>query len=376
MMYSQPLTQPLLNSSVYSFKDLETYELAVEAKNAEFIYARDGHPNLVSLCNQLNALENTTDGIVTGSGMGAICATILALCKPGDRILAGKRLYGRTLKVLGTDFTKLGIQLELVDETNGHEIENGLKKPAKLFFLESITNPTCRVPDLGKILSQTKKSGTILVVDNTFATPDMYRPIESGVDLVIESLTKILCGHSDITLGYVGGNSQLIQLIKKIVFDFGFFPSPGDCWLMCRSLETFKLRFDASCQNAITFANWVKKAYPSIRIEFPGLSEHPDHLIANELFQGRFANIMAIEIPGGREGVNKFLRKTPEIPFCPSLGHTHTTVSHSWSTSHRQLDGEQKKALGITEGLLRFSIGIEKSEDLIAHFSKGMKAIS
>lgn len=122
MMYSQPLAQPLFNSSVYSFKDLDTYELAVEAKNTEFIYARDGHPNLVSLCNQLNALENTTDGIVTGSGMGAICATILALCKPGDRILAGKRLYGRTLKVLGKDFTNLGIQLELVDETNVHEI--------------------------------------------------------------------------------------------------------------------------------------------------------------------------------------------------------------------------------------------------------------
>lgn len=373
MIFSKPLVSPIYNSSVYAFADLDCYEKSLLAKGEEFVYARDGHPNLQELTNNLNHLENTQAGIVTGSGMGAICASIFATCQSGDRIIAGKRLYGRTIKVFTKDLANMGIIVDLVDETNLADVKDAFRKPAKVMFLESITNPTCRIPDFHKILEMTHNNKAFLIIDNTFATPGLFRPCELGADLVIESLTKVLCGHSDVTLGYIGGNKILMEKVQRIVFDFGFFPSPNDCWLLCRSLETFALRMRESFTNALHFAKWIKNSFPTIRIDFPGLNSHPDHSLAKSLLGDLFGNIMAIEIPGGREGVNKFLRAVPEIPFSPSLGHSHTTCSHSWSTSHRQLSNNEKHSLGITEGLLRFSIGFENLEELKTKFAKGIQ---
>ena len=371
---SSPLVPSIYPGSVYKFTDLDTYEESILNPGEEFIYARDGHPNAIITSNEITKLHNANWGMVTGSGMGAISAVLIGILSSGARIIAGKRLYGRTLKILEKDFTRFGVQCDIVDECNLTELKSALSTPASILFIETITNPTLRVPNLKEISILTNKNKTLLVVDNTFATPLLFKPLEHGADIVIESLTKIMCGHSDVTMGYVGGKQGPQENIIKAVKDIGFHASPFDCWLISRSLETLELRLNQSCKNASELANWLKTNHPGVRIDFPGLKNHEDFNISNKQFGTFPGHLIAIEIPKGREGVNRFLRTAKNIPFCPSLGHSSTSVSHSWSTSHRQLTSEQKLNLKITEGLLRVSVGHEGIEKIIKSFDDGIKA--
>lgn len=371
---SNPLVPSIFPGAVYQFADLDKYEEAILNPSEEFIYARDGHPNASITANEITKLHRADWGIVTGSGMGAISAVFIGLLSSGSRIIAGKRLYGRTLKILQKDFMRFGVQCDIVDECNLIEVAEALSKPASILFIETITNPTLRVPDLKEISLLTNKNKTLLVVDNTFATPLLFKPLEHGADIVIESLTKIMCGHSDVTMGYVGGKNGTQESIIKAVKDIGFHASPFDCWLISRSLETLELRLNQSCKNASVLAIWLKSNHSNVRVDFPGLENHEDFKISKRQFGDLPGNLLAVEIPNGREGVNKFLHAAENIPFCPSLGHTSTTVSHSWSTSHRQLTADQKLNLKITEGLLRVSVGHEPIEQIISSFDKGLKA--
>jgi cystathionine beta-lyase/cystathionine gamma-synthase len=306
--------------------------------------------------------------------MGAISAVFMGLLSSGSRIIAGKRLYGRTLKILEKDFTRFGVQCNIVDECNLNELKSALSTPASILFIETITNPTLRVPNLKEISLLTKKNKTHLVIDNTFATPLLCKPLDHGADIVIESLTKIMCGHSDVTMGYVGGNQSTQENIIKAVKDLGFHASPFDCWLISRSLETLQLRLNQSCKNAFDLATWLKTNHKEIRVDFPGLQNHEDFEISLKQFGSFPGHLIAVEIPKGRAGVNKFLQAAINIPFCPSLGHSSTSVSHSWSTSHRQLTSDQKIELKITEGLLRVSVGHEPINEIISSFDKGLRA--
>jgi len=371
---SNTLVPSIFPGSVYKFADLDKYEEAILNPGEEFIYARDGHPNASLTANEITKLHGADWGIVTGSGMGAISAVFMGVLSSGTRILAGKRLYGRTLKILEKDFTRFGVHCDIVDECNLNELSSALSKPASILFIETITNPTLRVPNLKEISLLSNKNNTLLVVDNTFATPLLCKPLEHGADIVIESLTKIMCGHSDVTMGYVGGKNGTQENIIKAVKDIGFHASPFDCWLISRSLETLELRLNQSCKNALELANWLKSNHASVRVDFPGLKKHEDFEISKKQFGDFPGHLLAVEIPKGREGVNKFLHAATNIPFCPSLGHTSTTVSHSWSTSHRQLTSDQKLNLKITEGLLRVSVGHEPIEQIISSFDKGLKA--
>ncbi len=372
---SSSLVDPIYPSSVFKFADLDAYEQALKNPGEEFIYARDGHPNAILTANQINKLHGSEWGIVTGSGMGSISAVFIGILSAGDRIIAGKRLYGRTLKILQKDFSRFNISCDLVDECNTNELEKSLSKPAAIIFLESITNPTLRVPNLKEIANLAKKNNTLVVVDNTFATPLLFKPLQHGADIIIESLTKIMCGHSDVTMGYVGGDKTTEERITKAVKDIGFHASPFDCWLISRSLETLELRLKASCINASKLANWLKLTHPNIRVDYPGLESHFDYQIAKYQFGDYPGHLLAIEIPMGREGVNRFLRAAKNIPFCPSLGHSSTSCSHSWSTSHRQLTPEEKIGLTITEGLLRISVGHEPIEIILQEFKTGLQSL-
>ena len=371
---SNTLVPSIYPGSVYKFADLDKYEEAILNPSEEFIYARDGHPNAVITANEITKLHNANWGIVTGSGMGAISAVFMGLLSSGTRIIAGKRLYGRTLKILKKDFARFGVQCNIVDECNLNELKSALSTPASILFIETITNPTLRVPNLKEISLLTKKNKTHLVVDNTFATPLLCKPLDHGADIVIESLTKIMCGHSDVTMGYVGGNHGTQESITKAVKDLGFHASPFDCWLISRSLETLQLRLKQSCKNAFELANWLNTNHKKIRVDFPGLQNHEDFEVSLKQFGSFPGHLIAVEIPKGREGVNKFLQTAINIPFCPSLGHSSTSVSHSWSTSHRQLTSDQKIELRITEGLLRVSVGHEPVEEIISSFDKGLRA--
>lgn len=371
---SKSLVNPIYPGAVYKFADLDKYEEAILNPNDEFIYARDGHPNAIFTANEISKLHCADWGIVTGSGMGAISAVLIGLLSKDRRIVAGKRLYGRTLKILLNDFTRFGVQCDVIDECDKSEIKSSLSTPASIIFIETITNPTLRVPDLEYICNFAVKNKTLVVVDNTFASPLLFKPLDQGADIVIESLTKIMCGHSDVTMGYVGGKKETKLDITKAVKDLGFHASPFDCWLVSRSLETLDLRLKQSCKNALDLARWFKSKHPGIRVDYPGLEDNVDFKLSQKQFGQQFGHLLAIDVPCGRAGVNKFLRAAKNIPFCPSLGHSSTSVSHSWSTSHRQLTSDEKINLNITEGLLRISVGHEPIEQIVSSFEIGIKA--
>jgi cystathionine beta-lyase/cystathionine gamma-synthase len=369
---STPLVPPLYQSSVYTLPDLDALDRIVNGEEAGFIYARDGHPNARELAAQLATLEKATWAIVCGSGMGAIAAAVLSVVQQGDRIVASSRLYGRTTQLFGQELPRYGVTTTFVDTNDLGAVRKALETKAKILFVETMSNPLLRVVDLTALAEAARAAGTLLIVDNTFASPVLCRPIEFGATMVIESLTKIIGGHSDITLGLVCGTGEWLAQVSQIVSIWGFASNPFDCWLAQRGLATLELRMRAASANAAALADWLTDQRGVSRVVYPGRAEHPDHELAPRVLSGGFGHMLCFELNGGRDAVNRFLHNAPGIPFSPSLGHTTTTCSHPGATSHRYVSPAEKKRQGISDGLVRLSVGVEDIEQIKAEMGRGL----
>lgn len=356
---SVPLAPPLFQSSVYSLPDLDALDAILDAGEAGFVYARDSHPNARLLAQQMANLEAAEWSVVCGSGMAAITASLLAIVGPGERIVASNRLYGRTTQLLGTELARYGVETQFVDSNDLDDVRGALTANARVLFVETISNPLLRVADLHALVELAREHRCHLVVDNTFATPILCRPLELGADLVLESLTKFIGGHSDLTLGVVCGRSGLHQRLAQVVTTWGLAANPFDCWLATRSLPTLALRVRAACANAMALADWLTNLPGIGRVIYPGRSDHQDMEIARRVLDGGFGHMLGFELRGGREAANRFFRLAKDAPLSPSLGHTSTTSSHPACTSHRFLGSDEKAKLGITDGLIRLSVGID-----------------
>jgi cystathionine beta-lyase/cystathionine gamma-synthase len=367
-----PLVPPLYQSSVYTLPDLDALDRIVAGEEQGFIYARDGHPNSRQLANALIALEKADWAMICSSGMAAISAPILALVKPGDRIVASHRLYGRTTQLFSQELTRFGVATTFIDTGDLDQVRQALAPPAQLLFVETMSNPMLRVADTAALAKLAHERNCLLMVDNTFATPVLQRPLEAGADLVMESLTKMIAGHSDVTLGVVCGRGDLLAQVSQVVSIWGFAANPFDCWLALRGLETLSLRMQAACANAAALATWLVDQPGVARVVYPGLSDHPDHALATRLFATAPGNMLCFELAGGRDAVNRFLHHAPGIPFSPSLGHTRTTCSHPAATSHRYVSAADRKKQGITDGLIRLSVGVEEIAETKAEMHRGL----
>lgn len=369
---SAPLVAPLYQSSVYNLPDLDALDRVMNGEEPGFIYARDAHPNAHSLAAKLAALETAPWALVCGSGMASLSAAFLGYVSAGDRIIASNALYGRTTKLLRQELNRFGVKTTVVDANDLDAVRNAFAQPARVLFVETMSNPLCRTPDLRALAEMAKANNAKFIVDNTFATPILFRPLEHGADLVMESLTKVIGGHSDVTLGAIAGNDpELLPALTQIVSTWGLAANPFDCWLCDRGLPTLELRVRASSANAAKLANWLAEAKGVSRVIYPGLPDHPDHLIARRLLGDNFGNMLCFEL-AGREAVNNFMRRAPGIPFSPSLGHVYTTLSHPDTTSHRYESPAEKRRQGITEGLIRLSVGVEPFEQIRSEMIKGL----
>lgn len=367
---SSPLAPPLYPGSVYVLPDLDALD-AVYGGAPGFIYARDGHPNAAQLAAELTRLHAAAWGVVTGSGMGAIAAGLLGLVSAGDSVLASNRLYGKTTKLLRTELARFGVTTEFVDVTDLAAVRAA--GPAKVLIVETISNPLCRVSDLPALAELAHRAGAKLFVDNTFATPVLCRPLASGADLVMESLTKLIGGHSDVTLGFLAGSdAALFPTVSALVSTWGLAANPFDCWLTLRGLETLDLRARAATANAAALADWFADRPGVSRVVYPGRPDHPDHALARRVLPEGCGHMLCFELAGGRDAVNRFMRLAKGIPFSPSLGHTRTTCSHPDTTSHRYEAPADKREQGITEGLVRLSVGCERLEEARAELAKGL----
>ncbi|HET6572343.1 MAG TPA: PLP-dependent transferase [Fimbriiglobus sp.] len=369
---SAHLVPPLYPASVYALPDLDALD-AIYNGAPGFIYARDGHPNAAHLADQLTKLEHAAWGVVTGSGMGAITAGLLALVSAGDRVIASNRLYGKTTKLLHQELHRFGVKTTVVDVSDLGVVRVALEEPARVLVTETISNPLCRVSDAPALADLTHRAGAKLFVDNTFATPVLCRPLELGADLVMESLTKMIGGHSDVTLGFLGGTDpELLPTTSSLVSTWGLAANPFDCWLADRGLATLELRARAATANAARVADWLAGRPGVSRVVYPGRADHPDHNLAKRLLPDGCGHMLCFELSGGREAVNRFLRSATGIPFSPSLGHVSTTCSHPDTTSHRYDSPAEKRRQGITDGLIRLSVGCEPADVIEAELAKGL----
>lgn len=370
---SRPLAAPLYQSAVYTLPDIDTLDRITEGAEPGFIYARDGHPNAQLLAERLAELEAATWAQVCSSGMAAISASVLSAVQQGDHIVASNRLYGRTTQFLGQELTRFGVRTTFADTGDPDRVREALDTPTRLLLVETMSNPLLRVADVSQLADLAHHRGCALVVDNTFATPVWSRPLELGADLVIESLTKLVGGHSDVTLGVAAGKKDEPLQVSQAVTIWGFAPNPFDCWLTLRDLATLPLRVRAASANATELADWLPDQPGVARVIYPGRTDHPDHDLARRLLGGGFGNMLCFELEGGRDAVNHFMRRAPGIPFSPSLGDTRTTCSHPGSTSHRYVSPAEKRRQGISDGLVRLSVGVEDVRDIEKELARGLR---
>jgi cystathionine beta-lyase/cystathionine gamma-synthase len=367
------LVPPIYPAAVYPYPDLDTLDRAMDGATPGVFYARDAHPNGDDLGAKLAALEGGTWGRVTSSGMAALVAGLVPLVKSTHNVIASDQLYGKSATWLRTELTRFGTTVNFVDTGDLRAVRIALIEPTNLMFVETISNPLLRVADLDAIAEWTAKVSARLVVDNTFATPILCRPLERGAALVQESLTKFIGGHSDITLGFIGGtNADDGKLIASAASTWGLTAGAFDCWLALRSLETLDLRVRAASQNTAELAVRIAKLPGVARVIYPGRPDHPDHAIARRLLPQGCGNMLSFELAGGRAAAVNFLRQT-EVPFCPSLGHSTTTVSYPAATSHRGMTADERQRLGVTDGLLRLSVGIEPVDVVMKELERGLR---
>lgn len=373
---SRPVVTPLQPSVVYASPDPDTLDAQYMGTNPGYTYAREGHPNAEVLGAKIDMLEGApTPGIVTGSGMAAVTAALLGVLKAGDHVLGGDQLYGRSLRLMGQDLNRFGILTSLADPTDATAFAAAIRPETRMILLEVVSNPTLRVADIDGIAALVRARGILLAIDNTFTTPRGYRPFDHGADIVIHSVTKILAGHSDATLGYVAARDAGL---RKAIYDFavttGMTPSPFDCWLAERGLYSFELRYDRAEANAAALADHLA-TLPGVKtVLYPTRADHPDHNRAVALLGERGGHMVSFIVEGGRAQANALTRGAPDLAFAPTLGDIGTTLSHPASSSHRALTPEARAALGITEGFFRVSVGIEDIALLKSEFSKAVAA--
>jgi len=372
---SRPVVTPLQPSVVYASTDPDELDAQYEGRVSGYTYAREGHPNATVLAQKIDALEGTTGGLITGSGMAAVTAALMGVLKAGDHVLGGDQLYGRSLRLMSQDMPRFGIATTLADPTDADAFARAIRPETRMVLVELVSNPTLRVADIPAIAALCRERGILLAVDNTFSTPRAFRPFEHGADIVIHSVTKLLAGHSDVTLGYVAAKDPAL---RKAIYDFavttGLTPSPFDCWLAERGLMSFHLRYDRAEENAAALADHLAGLPGVKRVLYPLRPDHPDHNRAAGLLGARGGNMLSFEVEGGRAAANALTRAMPDLPFAPTLGDIATILSHSASSSHRALAPDARAALGITEGFFRVSVGVEDIALLKRDFTAGVAA--
>ncbi|MBI3962997.1 MAG: aminotransferase class I/II-fold pyridoxal phosphate-dependent enzyme [Deinococcus sp.] len=368
-----PEVEPIYQASVYRFADLDTVDAVQEGRAEGYVYGRYGLPNHASLEQVVAALEGAEGAVVTASGMGCILVTLLAFARSGDQLVASRDLYGGTLALLTQDLAQLGIEVRFVDDVQ--QVEQAITSRTKLLLVETITNPLVRVTDLRRWVDLARRHQLPLVVDNTFATPLLCRPRELGASVVLHSLTKFLGGHSDLLGGVTCGNTQFVKRARTLSIHLGTNLSPFDAWLAARGIKTLGVRFRAANSNAQTIAEFLAQHPKVTKVYYPGLPTSPDHALASELFSGGYGNMLAFEMQGGLAGLKRLLKGLDLIGLVPSLGGVRTTCSHPAKTSHRSLSAAERQRLGISDGLLRLSVGIEDAADLLSELEQALEQV-
>jgi cystathionine gamma-synthase len=361
-----PLVPAIHQATVSTYPDLPALHRVLDDEERGEVYYRFGHYNGRLLEAAVAELEGAPDAVATASGMAAITATVLALTETGDHVVADRNAYGGTRTLLEVDLPRLGIGTTLVDAGDLGAVEAAITPRTRLLLVEALTNPTMRVADLPALATVAARVGAAFVVDATFATPALIRPLEHGADLVWHSIPKYLGGHSAAMGGVVAGSAELTDRIRRSVVHLGSTLGPFDAWLALLGIKTLALRMEAHTRAATTVAQFLA-THPAVgRVDHPARPDHPHAATAARLYPSGTGGMLSFEMRGGRPAVDDLIRRLGScIPLSPSLADVTTTLVHPATTTHRALDPAELEALAITDGLIRLSVGIEDPADIV-----------
>ncbi|MDO7846630.1 aminotransferase class I/II-fold pyridoxal phosphate-dependent enzyme [Hymenobacter sp. M29] len=370
----QPKITPIYQTSVFKFEDLDAVQQYFDEPGSRYLYSRNGNPNSDELAAAVNHWEGGAGAVATGSGMAAIFAALMTYCQAGDHVLCAADIYGGSAALLNLELSRLGITVSYVPFEELYDLQAHVQATTRLLLCETMSNPLLRVVDLRAAADECHRHGIKLVVDNTFATPVLTKPLAFGADLVLHSVTKYLAGHSDVTAGaVVAAMPEDVARLKQIGTIFGLTLSPMESWLSVRGLKTMRLRVAAHSQNAQLIAEFLER-HPAVEaVYYPGLLAHPQHALATVQGRGLFGGMMSMRLADDAAAVNRFMQRSQRFPFAPSLAGVDSSCSHPLYTSHRALTDAQRAELGITVGLVRLSIGIEPVEELLADLAQALE---
>ena len=339
----------------------------------EVLYSRYGNnPNQVDLARKYALLEGADAAVFVASGMGATALAHLAVLRPGDHLISSNWIYGGTQKLFDEELGRYGIEVTYVSPDQPRLWRKSIRKSTRALFVETPTNPLMRVIDLGPISYVAKEEGLALLVDATFASPINFRPLEHGADVVITSATKYLNGHSDVIAGAVAGSASFVEEVIRLMRLWGQAIDPHAAWLIERGMRTLSLRMQRHNSNGLAVAQWAEQ-HPGIsRVHYPGLPTHPDHAHARTVLAG-YGGMVGLELKGGTKATERMLKRLKLIAHAPSLAGVETLISEPRLTSHKGIGPEGRSKIGIPDGFLRLSCGIEDSEDIIGDLEQGLK---
>jgi cystathionine beta-lyase/cystathionine gamma-synthase len=332
----------------------------------EVHYTRYGNnPNQVEVARRYAALEGAERAIFLASGMAATALAHLAVLAPGDHLLASRWIYGGTRTLFDQEFGRHGISVSYIDPYQPREWRRQIRPETRAVFVEAITNPLMRVVDVPGIAKVTHDRGLALLVDNTFASPILFRPLEHGADVVITSATKYLSGHSDVIAGAVAGPAPVIEEVTRLLRNWGPSIDPHAAWLTERGMKTLALRMDRASANARAVAEWAVGRPEFSAVHWPGLKGHPDHQLAASMLDG-FGAMIGLSLAGGTKAAERLCARVRMVVHAPSLAGVESLISEPRLTSHRGLSAAEREAMGFPDGFVRLSCGCEDAEDLIA----------
>ncbi|MEX2356308.1 MAG: aminotransferase class I/II-fold pyridoxal phosphate-dependent enzyme [Thermaerobacterales bacterium] len=371
-----PATEAIYQTTSFLYDDLDMVADVYGGEKGYYAYTREGHPNQRTLEEMAAKLDGAPAAAATSAGMAAITGACLACARAGDHIIAATSLYGGTYNLFTRVLPDLGITADLVDINDTEQVRAAVRDNTRIIYVETVSNPIMRVTDLEAVvdIARSLPARPKVVVDNTFATPYACQAPVLGVDLAAYSLSKFMSGHNDLIAGVVTGDQELIEKIRSLTGTFGWAITPFNAWLALRGIRTLWVRMERATATAGKVAAYLNGHARVERVHYPGLSDHPDHEIAQRVLQGNYGAMVGFEAAGGQAVVDRILKALEIIRFTPTLGGVTSNVSHPATTSHRWLPADERRRAGIADGLLRLSIGLEEADDLIADLDQALSA--
>ncbi len=364
------LCTPIYQTASFKFDNLEQVEDTILRKKGGFVYSRVANPTQAALEEKIAALEEGPSALALSTGMAAISTSLLSLAKSGDHIIADEVLYGSTLDFF-SNLKSFGIESSLVNASDLSNIENSIRPNTKAIFFETPTNPTMRLIDIKEVSKIAHDHNIKIIVDNTFMTPYFQQPLKLGADVVVHSATKYLNGHGDALAGIIVGESDFIKYVRMMLKNFGGSISPFNAWLVIRGIKTLALRMERHDENAFRLAEFLEDHPKVKRVMYPGLESHHDHELAKKQMSGS-GGIISFEL---NRGVREFLNSLRICSLAVSLGDVKTLIQHPATMTHAVVPEKEKFRIGITNEMIRISVGIENIEDIISDISSALDKI-